>query len=169
MAHPSQYPPDPSDTQPTPGRARDVNQPQAPKTRREGKETAEAAAVYEKRIPTVEAIQFDGENNEPVIKFAGKKFVSKTLEGLEVRIHGEHPQSPKLSVGAGQWVVKQSVGTPLAVVNDGDFQSSYQKVEGVEIEPLPEEPEADDTAKKSEKTEPEKAKEEQKDKHPVAK
>ena len=146
---------DPSDTQQTPAPGTQPTEPQTESTL-EGEEGG-AAAVYQKRVPTVEAIRFTGENTDEVIKFVGKKFVKRYGEDeLEVRIHGEHPQSPKDRVSKGGWVVKQSIGSPVAVVNDGDFKSLYEKTDKAVTPPPPEE----EAKPASEQPEPEKPEEE---------
>lgn len=109
-----------------------------------GGEASAAVAVYQKRIPTVEAIKFDGKNGDEVIKFTGKDYAKKIGEdALELRVHGAHPQSPKETVSIGQWVVKQSTGSPITVVNDGDFMSAWEKTDK---EPTPPPPEVEEKA-----------------------
>jgi hypothetical protein len=102
-------------------------------------EAAEPVAVYQERIPSVEAIRFDGKNGDDVLKFIGKKYGKKIGDdALELRVLGEHPQSPKLSVSVGQWVLKQPTGSPVTVVNDGDFKGQYEKTDKEPTPPPPE-------------------------------
>jgi hypothetical protein len=110
---------------------------------------AEPVAVYQERIPTVEAVKFDGKNGDDVLNFIGKRYGKKIGDdALELSVFGEHPQSPKLNVAVGQWVVKQSVGSPVTVVNDGDFNARYEKTDK---EPTP--PEEPTQAAESEEAE----------------
>jgi hypothetical protein len=116
-----------------------------------GGEASAAVAVYQKRIPTVEAIKFDGKNGDEVIKFTGKDYAKKIGEdALELRVHGAHPQSPKEAVSIGQWVVKQATGSPVAVINDGDFTAQYEKTDK---EPTPPPPEVEEKAAEQEQPE----------------
>jgi hypothetical protein len=90
---------------------------------------------YVERIPTVEAVQFDGENGEDVVSFVGGKDYGK-VSGKDVvlTLGGKDVRGGKVSVSRGQWIVKQKTGT--VVVNEGEFAGKFVNEDGSDVEPL---------------------------------
>jgi hypothetical protein len=94
-----------------------------------------AAQKYVQKAHTVEAIQFDGENGEEIVKFVGGEDYGKVSgDEVELSLQGKDPRSPKVTVTRGQWVSKSKVAT--SVVNEGEFAATFEKEDGGEIAPL---------------------------------
>ena len=91
--------------------------------------------VFKEKIPTVEAIQFDGENGEDIVKYVGGEDYGKVSgKQVELSLQGKDPRSQKVLVSRGQWIVKTLTST--VVVNEGEFAGKYTKEDGSAIEPL---------------------------------
>jgi hypothetical protein len=92
--------------------------------------------VFKEKVPTVEALQFDGENGEDVVKFAGGEDYGKVSgDTVELSLQGKDPRSQEVVVTRGQFVAKTLTAT--VVVNEGEFMGKYTKEDGSVIEPLP--------------------------------
>lgn len=92
--------------------------------------------VFREKVPQVEAIQFDGDNGEDIVKYAGGEDYGKVSgDSVELSLQGKDPRSQKVTVARGQWVVKTLTAT--VVVNEGEFAGKYTKEDGSPIEPLP--------------------------------
>lgn len=91
--------------------------------------------IYREKVPQVEAVQFDGENGEDVVKFVGgDEFGKVSGKTVELSLQGKDPRSQKVVVARGQWLVKTISG--VTVVNEGEFAGKYTKEDGSPIEPL---------------------------------
>jgi hypothetical protein len=100
---------------------------------------------YKERILTVQAVQFDGENGEDVVSFAGgEDYGAVTGTTVTLTPGGKDPRSAKVVVERGQWVVKRITGT--AVVNEGEFAGKFVNEDGSDIEALPPPPEPEPVA-----------------------
>lgn len=96
---------------------------------------ASVGKKFKERIPTVEAVQFDGENGEDVVKFLGGEDYGKVAgKTIEFRPGGKDPRIAKVLVERGQWIVKTLRGTN--VVNEGEFAGTYVTEDGKDVEPL---------------------------------
>ena len=107
--------------------------------RKEGREGEPEEAVtgetYKEKIPTVQAIQFDGENGDDIVSFVGGDDYAKASgAGLALTPGGKDPRGVKLEVARGQWVVKSDRG--VSVVNEGEFSSKFVKEDEEPIDPL---------------------------------
>jgi hypothetical protein len=96
--------------------------------------------IYREKVPQVEAMQFDGENGEDIVKLVGGEDFGKVSgKTVELSLQGKDPRSQKVVVTRGQWLVKTISG--VTVVNEGEFAGRYETKEG---EPIPTlEPEAE--------------------------
>ena len=104
---------------------------------KEGEGEEVKGEVFREKIPTVEALQFDGENGEEIVKYVGGEDYGKVSgDTVELSLQGKDPRSQKVTVTRGQWVVKTLKGT--TVVNEGEFAGKFEKLGGEVIEPLPE-------------------------------
>src|SRR5258708_37884914 len=91
--------------------------------------------VFKEKVPTVEALQFDGENGEDIVKYVGGEDYGKVAgKTVELSLQGKEPRSQKVVVARGQWVVKTLTST--VVVNEGEFAGRYTKEDGSPVEPL---------------------------------
>ena len=91
---------------------------------------------YKERILTVEAVQFDGENGEDVVSFAGGEDYGTTTGKIVILTPGgKDPRGGKIKVERGQWVSKSRTGT--VVVNEGEFAAQFVNEDGSDIEALP--------------------------------
>ena len=96
--------------------------------------------VYREKVPQVEALQFDGENGEDVVKFVGgDEFGKVSGKTVELSLQGKDPRSQKVVVSRGQWIVKSPSAT--TVVNEGEFAGKYETKEGEAVKVLEPEPE----------------------------
>src|SRR4029077_1560975 len=92
--------------------------------------------VFKEKVPTVEALQFDGENGEDIVKYVGGEDYGKVSgDTVELSLQGKDPRSQKVVVSRGQFVVKTLTAT--TVVNEGEFMGRFTKEDGGVIEPLP--------------------------------
>lgn len=92
--------------------------------------------IFKEKVPQVEALQFDGENGEEIVKYVGGEDYGKVAgKTVELSLQGKDPRSQKVVVERGQWVVKTPTAT--TVVNEGEFAGRYTKEDGSPIEPLP--------------------------------
>jgi hypothetical protein len=91
--------------------------------------------VFKEKVPTVEALQFDGENGEDVVKYVGGEDYGKVSgKTVELSLQGRDPRSQKVVVSRGQWIVKTLTAT--VVVNEGEFAGKYTKEDGSPVEAL---------------------------------
>jgi hypothetical protein len=97
--------------------------------------------VYIEKVPSVEGIQFDGENGGEIVEFVGGADYGK-VSGDEVILTpaGKDPRGTKVTVTRGQFVVKAKTGTK--VVNEGEMLSNYTNLDGSLLEAIapPEQP-----------------------------
>lgn len=94
---------------------------------------------YKERIPTVEAVQFDGENGEDVVSFlGGEDYAAIAGKAVAYKPSGKDPRSVVVPVERGQWIVKSTKGT--SVVNEGEFAGHFVNEDGSDIEALEPEP-----------------------------
>ena len=100
-------------------------------------------SIYVQKTPSVEGIQFDGENGDAIIEFVGGEDYGKVVgDTVELSLQGKDPRSQKVTVSRGQFVVK-SATTGTTVVNEGDFMSNFTNLDGSLIEAITPEPPAD--------------------------
>jgi hypothetical protein len=102
-----------------------------------GEETVEEVKgeVFKEKVPQVEALQFDGENGEDIVKYLGGEDYGKVSgKTVELSLQGKDPRSQKVVVERGQWVVKTLTAT--VVVNEGEFAGKYTKEDGSPVEAL---------------------------------
>src|SRR5258705_134461 len=91
--------------------------------------------IFKEKVPQVEALQFDGENGEDVVKYVGGEDYGKVSgKTVELSLQGKDPRSQKVVVARGQWITKTINAT--TVVNEGEFAGKYTKEDGSPIEPL---------------------------------
>jgi len=91
--------------------------------------------IFKEKVPQVEAMQFDGENGEDIVKYVGGEDYGKVSgKTVELSLQGKDPRSQKVTVDRGKWIVKTTGGT--TVVNEGEFAGKYAKEDGSPVEPL---------------------------------
>ena len=96
-------------------------------------------SVYKQKTPTVEGIQFDGENGDAIVEFVGGEDYGKVSgDTVELSLQGKDPRSQKVTVNRGQFVVKSLTAT--TVVNEGEFTSNFVNEDGSAIGSIPEAP-----------------------------
>ena len=118
----------------------EVVEPKVEETDTEGAEVK--GEIFREKVGTVEALRFDGENGEDVIKFAGGKDFGKiTGDEVLISLSGRDPRSQKREVTRGQWLVKGPSG--VSIMNEADFAGRYETGEGEPVEAL--EPKEDET------------------------